>query len=699
MAGAAAFSAHAAVVLNEPFTYADGALITVSSGLWSTHSGNVPGQVDVASGKVNLSQSETEDVNAPISGSPYSSGNLYASFVVNFSTLPSGSGTYFAHFKDATTSGFRGRVFAQTTGAAAGQFRLGVANSSGPAIIQTDLSLNTDYIVVMRYDTAAATSTLWINPGSETATSDRADAVDSIGALAISTFGLRQATAMGILTLDNLKVGTAFADVAGGDPTANPPVISNIPDQSIPANGTTGPLVFNINDGETPASSLVLSKASSNTALVPNSNITFAVGPGTERTVTVTPAAGQQGSSTITVTVTDGNNNTANRSFVVVVGAPSISAISNQTTPTNAPSAPIAFTVSDNESPASSLIVSAFSSNESLVPSGNIFIGGSGSNRTAVVTPAADQAGIATITIVVSDGINSTFSDFIITVYPVLGLDIQDTFSYPDGSVTTGSSFTWNTHSASTGQTGQTVVASGQLLLSGSQSEDIHTFLTRSPYDTNSGAILYSSFTVNFSELPTATGSYFAHFRDTSSGFRARVYASTTNAASGSFRLGISNSGNTFDVLPTDLSLGTTYTVVTRYNVGTGESTLWVNPSSEASPSVSGTDSPFVGWIWTYAFRQSSGMGSMAIDNLKVGTAFSEVFDASAVPATLNVAKSGSSIQISWTTATAGYVLQSTGSIGTSWSNASETPVQNGNTYTVTINGPSGNQFYRLIKP
>jgi hypothetical protein len=694
-----AMSSRAAIVLNEPFSYEDGSLITVSSGLWATTSGTA-GQVDVVSGKVNLSQTETEDVNAPISGGPYSSGILYASFVVNFSTLPIGSGAYFAHFKDATTSGFRGRVWAETTGAAPGQFRLAIANSGSPVAIEKDLSLNTDYLIVMRYDTALAATTLWINPGSESSTGDRADAADSIGALAISTFGLRQSNSEGIMTLDDLKVGTAFTDVvSGGNPNINPPTISNIPDQSIPANTSTPEISFVINDGETAATSLTLSKGSSNTTLVPIGGIVFG-GTDTNRTVTITPAAGQQGTTILTVTVTDSDNNTASREFSITVGAPSISSVANQVTPVNTPTPEIAFTVSDAESTASSLNVTATSSNESVVPSANIALVNNGNNRTMTITPAADAAGLATITLSVSDGINTVSNSFQLTVKPALGLDFEDAIDYADGSVVTNSSFVWNTHSASSGDTGQTQVASAKLLLSGAQSEDINRFLVRSPYDTNSGVVLYSKFTLNVSALPTVDG-YFAHFRDIGSGFRARVFISTNGATAGSFRLGISNGGNTFDALPTDLNLNTDYTVVTRYNVGTAESFLWVNPSSESSAGVAATDTTFLELVWTYAFRQTFGMGDMAIDDLKVGTSFSDVVTFVPPPPTLTVVKLSGSVQLSWPEAdSVGYVLESNNTLdGGSWGTAPEQAVSSNGQNVVTISDASaGNRFFRLRK-
>src|SRR5689334_1826870 len=84
---------HGALLFSEPFAYPDGALVTVSSGAWSTHSGTT-GEVGVVSGRVDLQVPATEDVNRLLPGQPYPSTTnvfLYASFTVNFSALPSAS--------------------------------------------------------------------------------------------------------------------------------------------------------------------------------------------------------------------------------------------------------------------------------------------------------------------------------------------------------------------------------------------------------------------------------------------------------------------------------------------------------------------------------------------------------------------------------------------------------------------------------
>src|SRR4051812_36065525 len=80
-------SAGAAVLFADQFTYTDGSLTSVSSGKWANHSGTA-GQVDVASGQVNLTETESEDVNAQLTGGAVSTGVLYAGLDFNLSTLP-----------------------------------------------------------------------------------------------------------------------------------------------------------------------------------------------------------------------------------------------------------------------------------------------------------------------------------------------------------------------------------------------------------------------------------------------------------------------------------------------------------------------------------------------------------------------------------------------------------------------------------
>jgi hypothetical protein len=206
-------AANATIVISDSFTYSDGALN--GQGGWDDHSGTA-GQVDVAGGVVNLTQAESEDVNKVL-GSTFSSGTLYAGLSFSFSALPSGTGGYFFHFKDAGTSNLRGRVFATTTGAASGAFRLGVTNAGNTlsSIIPTDISLNTNHRLVLSLNTATGASSLFLDTLTETGGVTASDAVTAVG---ITSIALRQSLSsgngMGVLGVDNLVVATTFAQAA-----------------------------------------------------------------------------------------------------------------------------------------------------------------------------------------------------------------------------------------------------------------------------------------------------------------------------------------------------------------------------------------------------------------------------------------------------------------------------------------------------
>jgi hypothetical protein len=353
---------------------------------------------------------------------------------------------------------------------------------------------------------------------------------------------------------------------------------------------------------------------------------------------------------------------------------------------------PIAFMVNDSETAPASLVVTATSSDQSVLPDANISIQNvGGTNRSITMTSAAP--GVTTVTVAVSDGTFNVDTSFRLTAYPHLGLILGDDFSYPDGSVTANSGFFWNTHSASTGATGQTQVVNGKLHLTSTQSEDISAYLTNFPYAASGGYVLYSRFVVNFSELPTAGGSgeYFAHFKEFgTSQFRARVFATTNGAAAGQLRIAIANGGFTTAVFPLDLSLNSDYVVITRYNVATGDSTLWINPSSESSTSVSATDLTTTTTIYSYAFRQNNGIGTLTVDDVAVGTAFSDVVIVTApAPEPLLTQAVAGNLVLSWTSPL--WTLQSATNISGPYSTISGAS----SPYTNPISGSQ--QFFRLV--
>jgi lysophospholipase L1-like esterase/fibronectin type 3 domain-containing protein len=118
--------------------------------------------------------------------------------------------------------------------------------------------------------------------------------------------------------------------------------------------------------------------------------------------------------------------------------APTLSPIADQTVAVNGSTGPISFTVGDAETAADSLILSASSSDQTLVPNANIVFGGNGNDRTVTVTPAANQSGAATITIAATDGALNTTTTFNLAVLvpPAIATQPQSQTVTVDESVT-----------------------------------------------------------------------------------------------------------------------------------------------------------------------------------------------------------------------------------------------------------------------
>lgn len=201
---------------------------------------------------------------------------------------------------------------------------------------------------------------------------------------------------------------------------------------------------------------------------------------------------------------------------------------------------------------------------------------------------------------------------------------LNDTFSYPDGSLVTAAGSPWTTYSGTI--TGQVKVVSGRMFLSKANSEDVHAMLAGQPYASTSGAILYVSFKINYTNLPSSAGSYFAEFKSGGTDFRARIFAQTAGAASGAFRVGIANAGSSPSaVFNADLQTNTDYTIVARLAVSNVVSTLWLNPTAETNASVTATDVATALTITSYGFREDSAIGNLFVDDLRVGTTFPDV--------------------------------------------------------------------------
>ncbi len=119
--------------------------------------------------------------------------------------------------------------------------------------------------------------------------------------------------------VNSIGSGTASATYAN-----TPPTITSLVNQTTSGVTPTTAQNFTVGDTETAAASLTVTATSSNTTLIPNSNIVLG-GSGANRNVVVTAASGQTGTATITLTVNDGTGRTATSTFTVTVNDPNCS--------------------------------------------------------------------------------------------------------------------------------------------------------------------------------------------------------------------------------------------------------------------------------------------------------------------------------------------------------------------------------------
>jgi len=243
---------------------------------------------------------------------------------------------------------------------------------------------------------------------------------------------------------------------------------------------------------------------------------------------------------------------------------------------------------------------------------------------------------------------------------------LQDTFNYPDTinnatMITNSSGGLWVLHSCTApGQGGivknhrlEVDTSTAYLGVTVTRTDDIHRFLsvTNGSIYTNVQQVLYASFIVNFTNLPTGSAAYFAHFYVSSSTFPCRIWAQTNGTVlPNTFRLGLDPGATTppNKIYPVDLALNTDYQVVIGYCPVTGDPgglvddsvTMWINPVSFSDAHVTTSDAfaPGANIANAFAFRQASSFGAfLTVSNLVISTTFTEAFT-NGVPSTNAVA-------------------------------------------------------------
>ncbi len=218
---------------------------------------------------------------------------------------------------------------------------------------------------------------------------------------------------------------------------------------------------------------------------------------------------------------------------------------------------------------------------------------------------------------------------------PALAVNLlSDFFSYPDGNLTPNGGW------ASFSGVGTDVqVSLGRATGFGPNAVDDHVFFAAQP----ATASTYACFNVRIPAVAAAPKPiYFFAMKDGgTAAFSARVYVLPIT---GGFTFGISHSSTsaTVGVTPwsaASLNYDQIYTIVTKYDPVAKTSTLWVDPASEASTSVTDANAAAISIsVSTVAWRQSASASTLpaspsyagtadwgfSADNLGVGTSFAD---------------------------------------------------------------------------
>jgi len=218
------YSSFGQTLLNENFSYGStpGDLTTITAN-WTGFSGSGP------IGYISTSLSMTDYPSSGIGGSitidtssedaertfaTVNSGVVYTSALFNITDVSSGSeGTYFFAFREG--SNYHSLIYTKSDGAGGMVFGVRKTTSDTTVFGTTSFSLGTTYLLVLKYDFTANSTSLYVLPSillAEPATPEAlintGDSAASLGALAF-----RQATGGPDATVDGVRVATSWSGI------------------------------------------------------------------------------------------------------------------------------------------------------------------------------------------------------------------------------------------------------------------------------------------------------------------------------------------------------------------------------------------------------------------------------------------------------------------------------------------------------
>ncbi len=648
---------NAATLVEQDFNLANGSLVEGSGGAWQHRSGG-EGDLVVSEGVLQVSSSASEDAGISFGDAVYdesSTETLFASFTLKVVDLPTSGGGYFAHFRGGASSSFRGRLFIAAS--EDGGYQLGVSNGASKfadsIAVETVLEAGKEYRIVMSYEPSTAVTKLGVDPVLESDLS--AVATDSVSVKSINQFAIRQASGIGTIQIDQLKISTEFSDLSasvepqeptlkiqsnqkvlperggpsfliqieregpldvaldlnlnwegtaefGVDYTDAPEVITFLPDQ------TTMEIQFTLVDDDLKEGTEVIEM----TLLVPEgvnvSGVNFLSWEIQDYDLTTIEV------SASTATVTEGLDEV----FEIFLDRTGDISVPLEIKWTFDGSAEKGVDV-DWSLPFS---VSFSSGEERLILAFEVL-------NDSFPEPVEGFH----FQLEASDEYQTENSETSIQILSddYEGMLLSDNFDYESGPVVEVSSGKWE-HTS--GAERELSIFAGQLDLNEIHSEDIvvHFPIASSVEELNGSAYeVFVGMDLFVAKAPQGDGTYWAHFRgSTSSTFKGRLYSRSVNIEEGTFELGVSNGQSVADVwFPDVFKAPVKLRVVLGYKPDQSITRLWVNPEGDQALHVLAEDETSAPNVTGFAFRQpasrSGGMGRFLIDHLTISTEWMDV--------------------------------------------------------------------------
>jgi hypothetical protein len=212
-------SANATLLFSEAFNYTPGTALS-GNGPWTT--GSSPG-LTIGSGNLTYSGLADQGGNdlVIVNGTATSgiatyanqtAGQVYYSFLFDPQVV-NGGNNYVTALNPGTGAPNGGSDAIDVYSYANGKVELRANAAAATAGTGTALTLGTTYLIVEEIDLDAKTANLWINPTPGAAAPTATASISGITATAVDDVGFKAAASTGSFLVDNLLIGTTWADV------------------------------------------------------------------------------------------------------------------------------------------------------------------------------------------------------------------------------------------------------------------------------------------------------------------------------------------------------------------------------------------------------------------------------------------------------------------------------------------------------